>query len=108
MKKKTKQPVHPHQKARFNELAELLGKRRRLTAEQYKEALHEIRANYVTALQMRSAIGSTQDSGALMNIIDKVHWLIDSVESSAPGSNDNEPTVNVQYEMTLPKDEKKK
>lgn len=96
----------PHQEKRFKELENLLGSKRSLTPGEYLSALKEIQANYTIALQMRSVIGNVKDTGALTNIIDKVHWLIDSMEGKASINEDNQVRVKVEFDLGLPQDEK--
>jgi len=102
---KIKVKVKPHQEKRFNELADLLGRRRQFSSDEYLAALKEIQVNYTTALQMRSVIGNVSDTGAITNIIDKVHWLIDSMENKVAVNKDNEVKVKIDFGLELPKDE---
>ena len=93
-----------HQKKRFFELENLLGNKPYLTHDEYLASLKEIQANYTIALQMRSVIGNVKDTGALTNIIDKVHWLIDSMETKTSVNKDNEVKVKVEFDLGLPED----
>lgn len=107
MRPKIKTKLRPEQEKRFNELNILLGCKRSLSNEEYMAALKEIQANYTIALQMRSVLGNVSDTGAITNVIDKIHWLIDSMESKVSVNKDNEVKVKIDFGLDLPDDEKK-
>lgn len=85
-------------KKRINELEELLARRNKLTDDEYLELLHEIRKNYTVSLAMLSVRCTTAGTGATINVIDKVHWLIDNIEGKDIEKPDGDDfTVNVHF-----------
>ena len=84
--------------ARMQELEQIIESRDELTTEQYLALLKEIRKNTTAKLTMMTYGSSTSGSGALLNIIDKTHWLIDNVElKDVDRSEGDEFTVNVHF-----------
>lgn len=69
-----------------------------LTDEEYLALLQEIRKNYTARLAQISLTTSNSGTGACINIIEKVHWLIDSVETKGIEKPDGDDwTVNVFF-----------
>ena len=69
--------------AKINSLSELLYSEKKLSTEEYVSLLKEIRKNYTIRLLMLSHEHLMMEKGmsATMNIVEKVHYLVDSVET---------------------------
>lgn len=67
-------------KERIMWLEERLANTDALSSDEYKTLLEEIRKNYTILLSIQSVRGSIKDTGGIVNIIDKVHWLLDSIK----------------------------
>ena len=89
----------PHQVKRFKELQQQLSEKQKFdSTDDYLNHLYEIQYNCTIALSMRACIGTTKDSGAFLNILDKVHWLIDSAEKkAAPDRSADDYTVHIHF-----------
>jgi hypothetical protein len=90
---------------RINELDALLARKSRLTTDEYVDLLHEIRKNYLIKLAVLSIEQKVEGTGAVMNIVDKTHWLLDSVqgpEREKYGPDVDDGTIRIQYGMELP------
>lgn len=83
-------------KQRLIELEEILARREKLSDSEYLELLHEVRKNYTVKLAMLSVRMENKDTGGTVNVIDKVHWLIDNMESK-----DIEKTEEDKYEVNV-------
>lgn len=95
-------------KKRIAELEEIIARKDRLSDKEYLELLHEIRKNYSAKLAISSVQSTTTGTGAVVNIIDKVHWLIDSIDTkSIERPADDNVSVNV-YFKTAPESVKPK
>lgn len=70
----------PRQK-RFQELEALIERQEQLTDDEYLALLHECRKNYTSTLVQLSLTSTRSGTGAALNVIDKVHWLIDNMET---------------------------
>lgn len=67
-------------KDRKRELEDLINRKKRLTADEYLEILYELQKNATIRLLLLTIQGTTRETGCWLNIMDKVHWLIDSAE----------------------------
>ena len=95
-----KPPLTEAQQKRIDELRDKLGKVRKLSDDEYKEALQEILAHGTTMLQMRVVAGNTQGTGACINILEKAHWLLDSLRNRDQKPGDDPYTVNVFFKSS--------
>lgn len=89
-------------KERIRELEKIIARKEPITIDEYKQLLYEIRKNYLAALAVRSVQGTVSQTGAMINILDKVHWLIDSIEGKEAPPEDFEIKVKVEYDLPLP------
>lgn len=90
-------------KKRLDQLEALKLRKENLTTEEYLFLLKEILKHSVVNLAMAVIKDEPYNTGAHVNIIDKTHWLIDSVEKI---SNDivNDNNYVISYEYELPKE----
>lgn len=65
--------------ARLQELEQLLARKQRLSEPEYLDLLEDIRHNWTVMLAIRAVEGNTKDAVALVSILDKVHWMRDSL-----------------------------
>lgn len=65
---------------RLRELEKMLNKARHLSREEFATLLRETRNNYAILLAMKAVAGVTKDSGAYLNVIEKVHYILESIE----------------------------
>lgn len=65
---------------RLRELEKMLNKARHLSREEFAALLRETRNNYAILLAMKAVAGITKDSGAYLNVIEKVHYILESIE----------------------------
>lgn len=83
--------MSPEAKKRIKELEARLNNRARLTTEEYLEHLHQIRKNCAILLEIQTVKQEPRTTGAWNTLMEKCHWLIDSVESK--GSAEKEIVV---------------
>lgn len=67
-------------KERMAQLEKRLANPNRLTTKEYSELLHEVQKNYMIMLAILSNAGKTGKTGAYMAMVEKTHYLIDSIE----------------------------
>lgn len=90
-------------RARLKELEDIVANRSRLTDEEYLDLLHEIRKNYTVKLAMLSVRLDNRETGGTVNVIDKVHWLIDNMESKHIERAGDDPfNVHVHFTPYVP------
>ena len=75
--------MSPEAKKRIKELEARLNNSARLTTEEYLEHLHQIRKNCAILLEIQTVKQEPRTTGAWNTLMEKCHWLIDSVESKA-------------------------
>lgn len=66
--------------ARLRELEARLMDPTALTKEEYSKLLHETKKNYMVMLAMASIERQTKGTGAYIHLIEKTHYLLESVE----------------------------
>ncbi len=70
-------------KKKIDELDDILLNKKRLSRNEYLDALYEIQKNYCVMLLKLSLEMETDGTGACAGVLDKVHWIIDSMEPYA-------------------------
>lgn len=89
---------------RLAELEKGLGVKRRHSDEEFEEGLQECLSQGLILLQMKLAGGSTSSTGAILNIIEKTYWILDSIRSKGIEKSDEDPyTVNVFFKSSSDK-----
>jgi len=92
---------------RLTELEDLVARRDKLSDQEYLDLLHEIRKNYTVKLAMLSVRLDNRETGGTVNVIDKVHWLIDNMETKHIEKQDGDDhVVHVHFTPYEPDDKK--
>jgi len=88
--------------ARIKELEAIIAREEYLTPDEYKGLLREILKNSTASLAIKTVQAANGGTGALINIIEKVHYLLDSVEGKEAPPEDHEIVLRVEYDLPLP------
>ncbi len=65
---------------KIKNLDALIDRKEELSTQEYRGLLHEVQKNYMAKLTEASLNNSLKGSGACMAVIEKIHWLIDSID----------------------------
>lgn len=94
MKNKGPDPTNvERRRLRIEELNRMLGKPRNIPLDEYKNLLQEARHNYTVLLAIRSVEGKTSDTGAYIHVIEKAHYLLNTIEGKASTQIDVHHTI---------------
>jgi hypothetical protein len=83
---------------------DLIDKSNRLTADEYLQMLHEIRAHAGFTLLEKAMYGIEDGVQAYVSTVDKVHWLLDSAEKKQIRETAD---VNITFELSGPPEKDK-
>jgi hypothetical protein len=67
---------------KVTQLNALLARNSALTTKEYIDLLQEIKKNFVVKLTHQSMAGESKGSVGMLTIIERCHWLLDSVEKT--------------------------
>jgi hypothetical protein len=87
----------------YNKFQEILLRENRLEPEEYLELLYTIQKNYLCTLAGESLRGEVRGSNAMMFVIEKCHYLIESMVGKELELGD----IEIGYDLQLPIDDKK-
>lgn len=89
----------PEDQQKFNKMQEYqrrMDNGRSLTTAEYTALLHEVRKNYLLSLAMLSIEGKTKGTGACIHLVEKAHYLLESVEGKPTHRVDVKHSVDEQ------------
>jgi hypothetical protein len=83
-------------KKRIQELNELMHRSKRLSTEEYIDLLLEVRDKNIVELAILANQRIQKGTGSIINILEKVHYLVDSAGGSNKADNDK-TTYHVEF-----------
>lgn len=98
-----KTELYKAKSARKDELKALRARAGGLSSSEYRAILEEIQKNYVVELGFLALDGIVKGTGALIALVEKVHWMLDSM-GQAPVADRGPTIVNVHFMRAAPDD----